>query len=137
MKDTSRRGFIKQTIAGAAGIAVLPSLYGFRFGANDTIRIGIIGLGQQAMFLMMGFARIEGIEIVAGADVYGIKSVKAMDNLLKLGLAWRAIGKEEAACEAYERLAEHFAEVPSYIRNTLTREQDAVHCNRESNDMTR
>lgn len=73
MKDTSRRKFIKQTLIGTAGIASLPLLQGFRFGANDTIRIGIIGLGQQAMNLMMGFARIEGIEIVAGADVYGIK----------------------------------------------------------------
>ena len=73
MKDTSRRKFIKQTLIGTAGVASLPLLQGFRFGANDTIRIGIIGLGQQAMNLMMGFARIEGIEIVAGADVYGIK----------------------------------------------------------------
>ena len=73
MRNTSRRTFIKHTLAGTAGIAAMPLLQGFRFGANDTIRIGIIGLGQQAMNLMMGFARIEGIEIVAGADVYGIK----------------------------------------------------------------
>jgi predicted dehydrogenase len=73
MENQSRRRFIKQTFMGAAGIASLPLLQSFKVGANDTIRFGIIGLGQQAMNLMMGFARIPGIEIVAGADVYGVK----------------------------------------------------------------
>ncbi len=73
MQNQSRRRFIKQTFIGAAGIASLPLLQSFKLGANDTIRFGIIGLGQQAMNLMMGFARIPGIEIVAGADVYGVK----------------------------------------------------------------
>jgi len=73
MKNPSRRRFIKQTVIGTAGIAAMPLLQSFTPGANDTIRVGIIGLGQQAMNLMMGFARIKGIEIVAGADVYGVK----------------------------------------------------------------
>jgi len=73
MQNQSRRTFIRQTLVGTASIAALPLLQSFRAGANDTIRIGIIGLGQQAMNLMRGFSRIPGIEIVAGADVYGIK----------------------------------------------------------------
>ena len=73
MKNQSRRRFIKHTFMGAAGLATMPLLQSFKPGANDTIRFGIIGLGQQAMNLMMGFARISGIEIVAGADVYGVK----------------------------------------------------------------
>lgn len=73
MHKQSRRTFIRQTVVGTASIAALPLLTSFKAGANDTIRIGIIGLGQQAMNLMRGFARIPGIEIVAGADVYGIK----------------------------------------------------------------
>ena len=73
MKNPSRRRFIKQTVIGTAGIAAMPLLQSFTPGANETIRFGIIGLGQQAMNLMMGFARIKGIEIVAGADVYGVK----------------------------------------------------------------
>ena len=55
MENQSRRRFIKQTFIGAAGIASLPLLQSFKVGANDTIRFGIIGLGQQAMNLMMGF----------------------------------------------------------------------------------
>jgi len=73
MKDYSRRRFIKHAVAGTAGISLLPSLYGFRPGVNDTIRLGIIGLGQQSMYLMQGFARIPGVQVMAGADVYGIK----------------------------------------------------------------
>ena len=73
MENQSRRRFIKQTFIGAAGLAAMPLFQSFKPGPNDTIRFGIIGLGQQAMNLMMGFARIEGIEIVAGCDVYGVK----------------------------------------------------------------
>src|SRR6056297_3483767 len=74
MKSTSRRRFIKHTLIGATGVAILPAIHSCKkVGANDKIRIGIIGLGQQAMNLMRGFARIEGVQVVAGADVYGIK----------------------------------------------------------------
>lgn len=72
MKNFSRRKFIQNTAIGAAGIATLPFLQSF-VGANDTIRIGFIGLGQQAINLLNGFSRIPGVQIVAGADVYGIK----------------------------------------------------------------
>lgn len=73
MKDFSRRKFIRNTMAGAAGIAAFPLLKGFGMNANDTVRIGIIGLGQQAMNLMNGFSNIRGVQIIAGADPYGIK----------------------------------------------------------------
>jgi predicted dehydrogenase len=72
MKNFSRRRFIKKTLVGAAGLASLPLLQSYS-GANDTIRIGFIGLGQQAINLLNGFSRIPGVQIVAGADVYGIK----------------------------------------------------------------
>ncbi len=41
--------------------------------ANDIIRLGIIGLGRQTIYLMQGFREIEGVHIVAGVDVYGVK----------------------------------------------------------------
>jgi predicted dehydrogenase len=73
MKSYSRRRFIQTSLAGAAGLSVLPLIKSCRTSANDTIRLGFIGLGQQAMGLMRGFNSIPGVEIVAGADVYGIK----------------------------------------------------------------
>ncbi len=81
MKNASRRRFIKQTFIGATGIAILPLAQSCKVAASDTIRIGIIGLGQQAMNLMRGFARIEGVLVVAGADVYGIKRERFQKNL--------------------------------------------------------
>lgn len=73
MKSISRRRFINNTMVGAAGLASLPLLQSFNLAANDTIRIGVIGLGQQAMNLFNGFSRVKNVQIIAGADVYGIK----------------------------------------------------------------
>jgi predicted dehydrogenase len=73
MKDFSRRKFLQTTLVGTAGLTALPLLQSFRISTNDTVRIGIIGLGQQAMNLMNGFSNIRGVQIIAGADAYGIK----------------------------------------------------------------
>lgn len=73
MKELSRRKFIHNTLIGATGLSALPLLQGFMPGVNDTIRIGFIGLGQQAINLLNGFSCIPRVQIVAGADVYGIK----------------------------------------------------------------
>ncbi|MFW5758987.1 MAG: Gfo/Idh/MocA family protein [Bacteroidota bacterium] len=73
MKNLSRRKFIQTSAVGLAGLSVLPWLKACQTGANDTIRLGFIGLGQQSKFLNNGFNQIPGVKIVAGADVYGIK----------------------------------------------------------------
>jgi ornithine cyclodeaminase/alanine dehydrogenase-like protein (mu-crystallin family) len=73
MQGISRRRFLRTTFAGAAGLSVLPLMKSCRTPANDVIRLGIIGLGRQAMYLMRGFSEIKGVQVVAGADVYGIK----------------------------------------------------------------
>jgi predicted dehydrogenase len=77
----SRRKFLRATALGAAGVMLTPSVIcgttkSLTFVGNsdsDIRRIGFIGLGQQAMHLLNGFIRIPGVEIVAGADVFGIK----------------------------------------------------------------
>jgi predicted dehydrogenase len=78
----SRRDFIRFSAAGAAGAILMPSsalaaapvAKAGKTGANDVVNIGFIGLGQQAMHLMNGFLRIPGVRVVAGADLYDIKS---------------------------------------------------------------
>ncbi|MGB8490681.1 MAG: Gfo/Idh/MocA family oxidoreductase [Bacteroidales bacterium] len=73
MKSISRRRFIHNTAVGAAGVAIFPLIQGFKVDANETIRIGFIGLGQQSMNLLNGFISLPGVKVVAGSDVYGIK----------------------------------------------------------------
>lgn len=75
-----RRQFIKTTIAGTAGLSFLPVFKSCR-SVNDTIRLGFIGLGRQAVGLMRGFNSIPGVQVVSGADVYGIKR-KRFENIL-------------------------------------------------------
>ena len=73
-KQWSRRQFINSAVAGMAGIAAIHSLPGCTSKPDDgIIRLGFIGMGRQSMFLLNGFMRIPGVEVVAGCDVYGIK----------------------------------------------------------------
>jgi predicted dehydrogenase len=76
MNQLSRRRFIQTGVTGIIGLSVLPSIMGFKPGANDTLRLGFIGLGQQARNLTHGFHKIPGVKIVAGCDVYGVKRLR-------------------------------------------------------------
>jgi predicted dehydrogenase len=73
-KGISRRHFLGSSLAGMAGIFVLPRLgSSINLPADTDIKLGFIGMGQQSMFLLNGFLQIPGIQVVAGCDVYGIK----------------------------------------------------------------
>jgi predicted dehydrogenase len=74
LTNISRRSFIGKSAMGMAGLAGLTVLPGFKtFSANDTINLGFIGVGRQAMFLLRSFMNMEGVNVIAGCDVYGIK----------------------------------------------------------------
>lgn len=84
MKDQkkllSRRKFLGSATAGLAGMVMIPGLLTSCKGkpksiAGDSgeIRLGFIGLGRQAMFLLNGFLQVSGVKVLAGCDVYGIK----------------------------------------------------------------
>lgn len=72
----SRRDFLKTTALGTAGFLIAPGLSGCKKTSSDkpsVKRLGFIGLGQQAMYLLSGFIAIPGVQVVAGCDVYGRK----------------------------------------------------------------
>ena len=71
-KEWSRRRFLGTAVVGVAGMAVIPQLI-TSCKSESAIRLGFIGLGQQAMFLLNGFLQIPGVKVIAGCDVYGIK----------------------------------------------------------------
>lgn len=77
MRSFSRRRFIGTSAAGAAGIVFLPSISSCtNKEKNNEITLGFIGLGRQGMFLLDGFINLEGVKVVAGCDVYGIKRTR-------------------------------------------------------------
>lgn len=88
-KQLSRRKFIKSAAIGAVGVVMLPQFLAsckqnkkYADGTEDgVIRIGFIGLGQQAMYLLNGFIGIPDIQIIAGSDVYGVKRDRFMKRV--------------------------------------------------------
>ena len=78
-----RRDFIRKSLFGIAGLAAAPALApafelagspaAVKAAASDKIRFGFIGLGQQAMYLLSSFIKMEDVQVVAGCDVYDIK----------------------------------------------------------------
>ncbi|MFB3921575.1 MAG: Gfo/Idh/MocA family protein [Terriglobia bacterium] len=69
--DISRRDFLKDTAAGAAGVAAWSGVGALRArGANDRIRVGVLGSGGRAQDVMSKFKASQDNEIVAVCDVY-------------------------------------------------------------------
>jgi predicted dehydrogenase len=104
MKDQkntwSRRRFIGSSVAGIAGAMFIPSLIGCKSSkTKGDIRLGFIGMGRQSMFLLDGFIKIPGVQVVAGCDVYGIKR-KRFEKRVK---AFYTQAGKEAKIETYEK----------------------------------
>jgi predicted dehydrogenase len=77
-KSLTRREFLGSTALGMTGVMIIPSIAGSCKGRKDPglVRLGFIGMGRQAMFLLNGFIQIPGVEVLAGCDVYGIKRTR-------------------------------------------------------------
>uniref|UniRef100_UPI003218010C Gfo/Idh/MocA family protein n=1 Tax=uncultured Draconibacterium sp. TaxID=1573823 RepID=UPI003218010C len=107
-KNLSRRRFISTTALGFAGITFLPSLNSCATktaAAEDCIRLGFIGMGRQAMFLLNGFLQVPGVKVLAGCDVYGRKRTR-FENKVKEYYAGK---KEDVDVKTYERFDELLA----------------------------
>ena len=74
-----RRDFLKTSALGLAGTMIPTSMMAAasskkkKTAANDKIRMGFIGLGQQGTYLLSSFLQMEDVQVVAGCDVYDIK----------------------------------------------------------------
>jgi predicted dehydrogenase len=90
MKTTNRRKFLKESIAAgsaAAGLSLLSpkqtraqsaASTGNILGANDRIRVGLIGCGGQGSGDLRAMLRIKNIECVALCDVDDTQSAKTL-----------------------------------------------------------
>ena len=70
MSGISRRGFLKGIAAGAAGVAARGLLPGAKvLGANDDLRIAVVGFKSRGMNHIESLLKIKGVRIVALCDV--------------------------------------------------------------------
>jgi predicted dehydrogenase len=68
MNDQTRRRFLQQAALGTAAVLAYPS--SSVLGANDRVRIGMIGVGDRGSELLGQVRSVHGVELVAMADVY-------------------------------------------------------------------
>src|SRR6266851_10024377 len=68
MTDSTRRDFMKTTAIGAAALLASPSRV---LGANDRVRVGMIGVGARGQDLLKQLLALPNAQLVAIADVYG------------------------------------------------------------------
>jgi len=76
--NLTRRDFLKDS---AAGVAVLGGMAPARvLGANERIRVAVLGSGGRAQYVMELFKRVPATQFVAVCDVYGPR----LDEALKI-----------------------------------------------------
>ena len=68
MTDQTRRTFLKEAALGTAAILAFPP--STVLGANDRVRVGMIGVGDRGGELLKQVRAVPGVELVAMADVY-------------------------------------------------------------------
>src|SRR5256714_13986054 len=69
MIENTRRDFLKKTAAASAAF-VTPKLAAGIVGANDRVRLAMIGAGSRGQELLKQIVAVPGTQVVAIADVY-------------------------------------------------------------------
>jgi predicted dehydrogenase len=79
-----RRNFVKQSVSTAAGLTLAASLPRDVLGANDRVRLGLIGCGGRGNFLLeqtLRHAAAHNLEIAALCDVWSVNLQKTAAHL--------------------------------------------------------
>jgi predicted dehydrogenase len=107
MSLNSRRDFIKTTVAGSAGIALSSkaSSYANIIGANDRVRVGVVGYSDRAKDALipafMRYAKELNFELVAVSDIWTRRRDEGAEFISKL--AGKEIVKTRNNDELYAR----------------------------------
>jgi predicted dehydrogenase len=75
MSENSRRSFIKQAALGTAAFLAYPTSK--VLGANDRVRVGMIGVGGRGQDLLRQVLKVPNVELVAIADIYSRRHEEA------------------------------------------------------------
>src|SRR2546423_15143125 len=65
MKAISRRSFLKTSVAGAAACSLSPRSWSQVVGANDNIRVAVVGINGRGGLHIAGFSKIKGVRVTA------------------------------------------------------------------------
>ena len=68
MTGRTRRSFLKQAGLGAAALLAYPTAR--VLGANDRVRVGMIGVGNRGQDLLEEVLAVPNVQLVAVADIY-------------------------------------------------------------------
>jgi len=67
MRVPHRRSFLKHTLAAGAAAALLPTTR--VLGANDDVRVAVVGLRSQGKAHLRNYLNMQGVRVVALCDV--------------------------------------------------------------------
>lgn len=116
----NRRAFLKAAVLAGAGAVGTPFLSGCRssassrrVSANDRIRVGFVGLGGRARWILKNEA-LPGAEVVAVADCFLPRLDEAASQVAG-GDRWRKYGRYEEMLEK-EKLDAVFVETTTHAR---------------------
>src|SRR5271167_3889332 len=79
MTDHTRRAFLNQAALGTAAVLAYPA--STVLGANDRVRVGMIGVGDRGNDLLGEVKSVHGVEVVAVADVYSRRRDEAKSKV--------------------------------------------------------
>ena len=79
MTNQTRRAFLKQAAIGTAAVLAYPSAR--VLGANDRVRVGMIGVGDRGHDLLGQVRGVSNVEVVAMADVYSRRRDQAKSKV--------------------------------------------------------
>jgi predicted dehydrogenase len=106
-RSYDRRQFIKQTAAAGIGFGVLGGLArGHAAGANERIRVAVVGVNSRGNALAGTFARVKGAEVAWVCDVDGraiaktIRSVSELQSRIPKGVGDFRKALEDPAIDA-------------------------------------
>ena len=89
-KDLGRRAFIRASATTAAGLTVLHALPRHVLGANDRLRVGLIGCGNRGNYLLGETLKVvssHNVEVAALCDVWKVNLEKTAGRLAPLQTA--------------------------------------------------
>ena len=72
-----RRSFLRNAVASSACASLMTVTHSNAAGANDRVRIGLIGCGGRGRYVAERMRKVSGVEFVAACDVYDAKQRKA------------------------------------------------------------